>query len=387
MKNKIILIVKLFFILLLLILPSFISVFAGNEVDIPNLLSGLNLDNIEEIFSNLSKTEQDLLGGSFKNLLTNLANGTDTITNNFLPYGINMILSTAKNVLPGFTLLLGVILLTTIFNGIKSDFANKSVSNVINFASACIIGVVLCYSVIDTAKSCYKFVKNVYSLTQAVFPIIFSILITMGAGTTASVFQGSMAVFLSILSMIITAFVMPIILTSSILSVLTSISSSLNLSKIPTFMSSLAKKTLNVLFIVFSSLLALQGISSQVYDSVGIRIAKFSLNKYVPIIGGYISSGFDVLYAGSVLLKNSVGIAFVFLLIINAIPLLIRLIFMKLLIELLTLASSITGNTGTVNMLNGIKHNFSLITTCISGLLITLSVFAVITVLSFNSIL
>lgn len=38
-----------------------------------------------------------------------------------------------------------------------------------------------------------------------------------------------------------------------------------------------------------------------------INAARFGVKSYVPIIGGYVSEGFDVVLAGCALVKNAVG--------------------------------------------------------------------------------
>ncbi|MBE5731462.1 MAG: hypothetical protein E7353_00375 [Clostridiales bacterium] len=386
MKKKLQIITILCVVLLLIILLSCTTAYAYENIEIEDLLSKINLEEIEKLFNDLSKEEQSLLGGSFKNLITNLTNGTNVAVENVTPYIFSLILSAIKEVLPSFTLLIIVIIVTSLLKGIKANFAHKAIHEVINFASACIVGAILCYSLISIVTQSYQLVKKIFSLVQIIFPIIFSILITMGASTSASIFQGCITLFLSLISFLINSFIMPIIIASCILSVITNISTSLNLGKIPDFLVNTGKKTINLTFIGFSSLITIQGISAQVYDSVGIRIAKFSLSKYIPILGGYLSTGFDFLYTGSVLLKNSVGVAFLFILIITILPTILKLLCFSFLIELLSVISSCVGNGCVVKMMEGIKKCISLAITCIVGLSLTLSVFTVMTVLSFNSL-
>lgn len=386
MKNKIKTILILLLIFSAIYMFSFYFAHANEGVDIEELLSKIDLSALEKAYNELGKSEKDVLGKTFKELIQNLANGNNVAIDKLFPYAITVILNSIKQIIPSFTVLLGVILLSSFLNGVKADFANKSIHGVINFASSCLVGIVLCYSLTQIVMECKTFITTAFTLVQAIFPILFSILITMGASTSAGIFQASISIFLSILSFVISAFIMPVTISSSILSVITNVSPSLNLNKIPEFTLNFAKKTLNFLFVGFSSLLAIQGLSAQAYDNVGIRIAKFSLNKYVPILGGYLSTGFDFLYAGSVILKNSIGMAFVFILLIKILPLAIKLICSKLLIELLSTVSACVGNTSTTKTFCGVKECFSLTLTCIVGLFLSLSVFAVMTVLSFNSL-
>ena len=62
-------------------------------------------------------------------------------------------------------------------------------------------------------------------------------------------------------------------------------------------------------------LMSAQGIVGASIDNVSIRSAKFALSSYVPILGGYLSDGFDIVLASGVLIKNALGLAGVMMLI------------------------------------------------------------------------
>jgi stage III sporulation protein AE len=57
----------------------------------------------------------------------------------------------------------------------------------------------------------------------------------------------------------------------------------------------------------------LQGITSATYDGVVRRATKYALGNGIPIIGGFLSGGFDLAVAGGVLIKNSLGTMGIFL--------------------------------------------------------------------------
>ncbi|MDE5991141.1 MAG: stage III sporulation protein AE, partial [Clostridia bacterium] len=61
-------------------------------------------------------------------------------------------------------------------------------------------------------------------------------------------------------------------------------------------------------FSLFIAFLTFQGLTGGVIDSISIKTAKFALQSYIPILGGYLSDGFDLMLASLVLIKNSLGI-------------------------------------------------------------------------------
>ena len=70
---------------------------------------------------------------------------------------------------------------------------------------------------------------------------------------------------------------------------------------------SIIKWVLGISLTVFTVFLTVQGITSATYDGFSFRAAKYAIGNTVPIIGGFLSGGLDMLVAGSVLIKNSLG--------------------------------------------------------------------------------
>ena len=58
----------------------------------------------------------------------------------------------------------------------------------------------------------------------------------------------------------------------------------------------------------------MQGLVAGVHDGVSVKATKYLISNSVPIVGGLISSGYDLIAAGSVLIKNAVGVGVVILL-------------------------------------------------------------------------
>ena len=65
---------------------------------------------------------------------------------------------------------------------------------------------------------------------------------------------------------------------------------------------------------LFSIFLTVQGIAAAQYDGLSLRAAKYAISSSVPIVGGFLSGGFDLVLAGSALIKNALGSFAVFIL-------------------------------------------------------------------------
>ena len=86
--------------------------------------------------------------------------------------------------------------------------------------------------------------------------------------------------------------------------------------KFSSFFASIIKWVLGITLAAFTVFLTIQGITSATYDGLSFKAAKYAVSNSVPIIGGFLGSGFDLIIAGSVLIKNSVGSCGILLLVL-----------------------------------------------------------------------
>ena len=372
------------FLLLIVVFTSIPTVYASETLDI---IETLDWSQIENFFNSLPDNVKILFDGDIKNFMSEFTENTGRLkVESFNIYTLNYLLNSFKKHLSLFAIILLTIVLTSFFKSIKPNFASNSIGRIVDFSVALIIGSLLTNSVLTFINSISSLIKTITTLVQVAFPLIFTLLTTIGATISSASFQLSLSIFVNFISVIIASIALPITLLTLILSIVSTIknSSSQNLSF--AFIN-FAKKAISSIFFVFSAFLALQGISVSVKDSVGVRLAKFSLNKYVPIIGGYLSDGFNYLFAGSVLLKNSIGISFIVLLLVLALPILIEILTFHVLLKITAGVGIAMSENRVSQMLVGISKCTSLMLTCIIGIIVCLIILTSVVILSCNTVL
>ena len=91
------------------------------------------------------------------------------------------------------------------------------------------------------------------------------------------------------------------------------LSKELKINKFTAFFKSINKWIIGICISVFGLFFTLQGITAATYDGVARRAAKYAIGNGIPIVGGFLSGGFDLAIAGSILIKNSLGSMSIFL--------------------------------------------------------------------------
>lgn len=117
---------------------------------------------------------------------------------------------------------------------------------------------------------------------------------------------------------VVTSVVLPLFIAATTVGIIGHLSKNVKLSKLTSFFKSCADFILGGIFGIFATFLSVQGLTGAIADTVSVKTAKFALQSYVPLLGGYLSDGFDLVLAGLVLIKNSAGLV-VTLLILSAI--------------------------------------------------------------------
>ena len=112
----------------------------------------------------------------------------------------------------------------------------------------------------------------------------------------------------------------------------------------------------------------MQGITASVYDGITVRTTKFALSKYIPVIGGYLSEGFNTVMAGSVLIKNSVGLTGVVILLVTVLPFIVNLVILSLSVKLAAAIVEPLGNARIVELLVGLSKSIGILIAILLGL-------------------
>ena len=121
---------------------------------------------------------------------------------------------------------------------------------------------------------------------------------------------------------------------SFIFTLLNSLTDDIKFNSFINFFNGLIKTGLGILFAIFTLFITLQGITSASYDGIYLRATKYAISNSIPIIGSYLSGGFDLVVAGSVLIKNAVGVGTLIIIILSILKPITYLICLSIVLKL-----------------------------------------------------
>ena len=279
---------------------------------------------------------------------------------------ISLIFGDIRTILPFLFTLVAIGLLCNLIGNLRSE--SKSVGDIINFVFLSVTILVVLVAFKNILTSTNNTLNLVLNQMQIFFPILITLLGTIGSISSISIYNPLVAVLTGVVSLVFDKFLYPLFIVILVLTILGNLTETIKLDKLNSFFSSTFKWTIGIVFTIFTGFLSVQGISAGKYDSVSIKATKFAMKSYIPIIGSYVSDGIDFFILGAILIKNSIGLIGVIVLFITIISPIITIIIYKLALQLSSGILEMTGNSKISNFLSSCSKILTLPIVLIIGI-------------------
>jgi stage III sporulation protein AE len=336
------LVILLLFFLLLFSAPRGIA-FAGEngakspeEIEdelngnIDEQLNGLDFSQFEKLIERLNSGGNALFGGtSFGDKVRSIINGDFKIGYDSALEAITaMAFGSIAEVMPLFATVVGIAVLSSLLNNMRSDKSKSGA--IVYYACYAAVIIVVAYAVFSLVNVTKNTVNAMQEQMNVIFPVLLSFITALGGTSSAAVYQPVAAMLSTFVSEMMTHFILPLFIFSFVFNIIGNLSPNVKLGKFSGFIGSLSKWCIGLVFAVFSAFMTVQGITAATYDGVSIKTARYAISHYIPIVGGYLSEGLNLIIAGSVLIKNAVGMSALLLLAATVMAPLISVIVMSL---------------------------------------------------------
>ena len=113
-----------------------------------------------------------------------------------------------------------------------------------------------------------------------------------------------------------------------------------------------------------------------------LKLTKFAIKNYVPLVGGYISDGFDFVHACSVLVKNAFGVSGIFVLFFIVIKPLLNFFVYMILFKVLSAVVVLIGNDYFSNLFENVSKSISYFIAVLISVFLIFFVFIYLLVMS-----
>jgi len=217
-----------------------------------------------------------------------------------------------KEVVANFDLLGKLVVLAVIcavLQNLMTSFANSSAGQLTYSVTYLVLITLAIGSFTIAVNAGREVVDTMVTFMQALTPVLLTLLVAVGGLASAAIFSPVILATLSIFGTLIKDIVLPLLFFVAILGIVGNLSEQFKVSNLANLLKTVAMGLMGLFSTIFLGVLAIQGVAGAVGDSVTFRTAKFSVDAFVPVVGGMLSDALEAVISSSLLLKNAVGIA------------------------------------------------------------------------------
>ncbi len=334
-----------------------------------NAINTLDLDVFEDFLKTLDAEQQSLLPfDDLKTFIKDLTEGkTDNAFQNFASAILKSIGKYFVGFLPALVTILTVSMLKSMLSGMTSPFLNSSTNEIVHIVCYGVIVVVLATSVVSVVTTTVSAINGISQFAEGVFPVLLTLLASLGATTGVATYQPMMAVLGGGVIAIISKVILPAFVACVVFAMVGNLSKNVKLTKMSKMFKSVSSWLIGIVFGLYGTFLTAGGISGGVIDRVGYSAAKFALSSYVPILGGYLADGFDLVSASMLIVKNAFGYTAVIVLGATVLFPLLRIVAFIFAIRLCSAITEPLGDDRVSNMLSSVADNCGLLVSALAG--------------------
>jgi len=298
---------------------------------IGDLLESLDTEELQKYLDSLS----DFRGISVKDKLLSIISGDFALDYSSLFGSIfSLVWEEFRSLLPAFAIILAVAILCGVLNSAKISFLQSNMSDIVSFVGYLAIGSVTLSCLIVALSSGYSALNSMRRQAEIVYPILLTLMAASGGAVSAAVFRPAVAFFSGGVIELFSAVVFPCAIVVIVLGFVGNLTEEVKTEKLADLFKSIVKWISGLALGLFGTFLTVQGLTAAQYDGLSLRAAKYAISSGVPMVGGFLSGGVDIVLAGSAIIKNALGSFSVFLLLSTLLKPLVVLVGFQLLLRL-----------------------------------------------------
>lgn len=324
-------------------------------------MDALNISEIERILEETINENEILPKLNTKDFLLRLIKGEVSLSFKEIAQSIGIFFfEELRTSLKLLAKILVITLISSILTNLQSTFDNGSVAELANYISYVLIAILVISSFTQTMDLAKQTIDRMVGFMQAILPILLTLLTAASGPNTRMLFHPMILVTVNLIGTLVKTVIMPLIFFSFIISIVSNISNRVEFSKLSELGRQLITFIITGALTLFIGIITIYGLGSKI-DGLTIRTAKFAVDKFIPIVGGFLADAVEAVVGCSAILKNGLGfIGLLILLFICILPV-IKIVVVLLLYKIIAVVIEPIGSRNLVEFFNQVGKSLLLI--------------------------
>lgn len=351
--------------------------------NIANLLEGLDLSGLQNYLDGHGDSYLSGFGSSAREIVEYLINGNlGTDYGSYLNELGGVIFKKVIELIPAFSTVTAVALLCAIVTAAEGNILGKSTSKIVRLTCYSLIILVLSSMLTGIISGCVSCINNVKLQIEIITPILSTLTVLTGGTGSAAIYQPS-AIFLTGGAVeIMSGFIFPSTVAVIILNFMSRLNPEISFTGVGALLKSIMKWAIGITVTVFSIFLSSQSSAVSLFDGILFKATKYVVGNSVPIVGNFLSGGFDMLTSAGLLIKSSVGLCGIILLVGEIIGPIVLLASFSIILKIVGAIVQPIGENSVYGLLSDLSKDVEFF---IAGLLTVAFMYALMVMLIINS--
>ena len=265
-----------------------------------------------------------------------------------------------------------IIIIHSTFKSISDALENKSISTITYYIQYILIVTLIMSNFADIISLTKQSIQNMLGYGQTLVPLLMTLLLTTGNITSVGVIEPIILFLINFISNMLEVFIIPMVLISTSIGIISKVSEEVHIDKISKFMKSSIVWLLGITLTLFVSVVSIDGSLTSSVDGITAKTTKAALSNLIPIVGKILGDTVDTVIGCSNILKNAVGIIGIIIIIAICIGSIIKLTILTLSYHLVAAISQTIADVKIVKLLDEMGETFKLLLGIMSAIAVML---------------
>lgn len=263
--------------------------------------------------------------------------------------------------------ILVIIVIHSVLKSVSDGLENKGVSQIIYYVQYILIVTLMMTTFSEMIVITKDTIEKLVGFMNTLIPILITLMVTTGSIVTANIVQPVILFVISFIGNAILVFILPFIMVSTVLGIVSNISDKVQIGKLAKCFKSGVAWFLGVALTIFVGIVSIEGTLSSSVDGIAAKATKAAVTNFIPVVGKILGDAVDTVLGCAVVLKNAVGIIGVLVVIGICILPIIKLAVLTISYHLATAVCEIVADDKIVKLLEQMASSFKILLAVLFG--------------------
>lgn len=257
--------------------------------------------------------------------------------------------------------ILAIIVIHAILKNIGENIGNNSISQIAYYVEYILIVTLIMKSFLTVIDMVKDAIVNLVSYINILIPLLLALVVTSGTAVTASAVQPVILWLIVLLGNGITMYILPILLISTVLGIVSNLSDKIQIGKLSKMLKSSIVWIMGFVLTLFVSFLSLEGTLTSGVDGLTLKGLKSASSTFIPVVGKALSDSVDTVLGATAVIKNAVGIVGIIVVLGICVVPIIKLIVLNILYNLSAAIAEPLADKKIINVMEQIADTFKVL--------------------------